>query len=291
LRMRSEIERLRTPTEESLQFRVRLIGDDSVQADALADFILERCTDRRPFSRRPATPAEKDALEASVGTRHRIIWFEGPKRRSMARLMFDSSKIRLTIPEAYAVHREVIEWHARTSETKIPDQAVGLDPLGLVLMRWAMQSWLRTRILGSYFGGTLLPRLQLELMPGMRCAAHFLICAMAPANGVDDYLRAGAAVQRFWLTAERLGLRHQPEMTPLIFAGYAREGRRFTDVSSAVERAHWVARRLTVLAGREAAETAVWMGRIGVGSRPSARSLRRPLSDLLILPRAPLEIG
>jgi hypothetical protein len=176
----------------------------------------------------------------------------------------------------------VIEWHTRTSETKIPDQAVGLDPLGLLLMRWAMRSWRRTRILGNYFGGTILPRLQLELIPGIRCAAHFLICAAAPPKRADDYLEAGAAVQRFWLTTERLGLRHQPEMTPLIFAGYAREGRRFTVLPLGFERAQRIQRRLTELAGREAAETAVWMGRIGAGSRPSARSLRRPLSDLLI---------
>ena len=95
-------------------------------------------------------------------------------------------------------------------------------------MRWAMQDWRRVEFLNTYLGGTLAPRIQLDFVPALACAAHFLVVAnMHPAR-VDDYIAAGGAMQRFWLTGTRLGLHLQPEMTPLIFSMYAREGRRFS---------------------------------------------------------------
>ena len=282
LSMRAEIERLPTPTEEKLQFSLKLVEDESSQPSPLIPFIETRCTNRRPYSRRPLTAEQKATLEASIGKSHSILWLEDAMRWELAKLMFQSARIRLRIREAYDVHASVIEWNARFSETKVPDQAVGLDPVGLALMRWAMKSWNRTHILSTYFGGTLLPRLQLELLPALGCAAHVLICAKAPAVGVDDSVRVGEAVQRFWLTAERLALRHQPEMTPLIFARYHREGRGFSTNARASEQAGQVRQRLAALAGETSAANAVWMGRVGAGNPPQARSLRRPLASLLM---------
>jgi len=55
---------------------------------------------------------------------------------------------------------------------------------------------------------------------GPRMRRHVVAGGPATAAGIDDHVQAGAAVQRLWLTATGLGLQHQPEMTPLIFAGY-----------------------------------------------------------------------
>lgn len=280
LGMHADVERLQTPTEEALQFRLQLVDDRSVKPSELIPYITSRCTNRRPFSRQPLSAAEKSSLEASVGAAHEVLWFEGKRRFDIARLMYRSAAIRLTIPEAYQVHRDVIEWHATTSDTRIPDQAVGLDPIGLALMRWAMRSWTRTHVLSTYFGGTLLPRLQLELLPGLGCAAHILICARNAPRGVDDYLNAGEAVQRMWLTAESLGLQHQPEITPLIFADYARTRRAFSEVPNSMDRADAVRRGIETICGVDAARRAVWLGRTGRASAPVARSLRRRLADL-----------
>lgn len=279
LGMRAEILRVPTSSDENLQYAVQLVPDESVAPSALCPFIETRCTHRRPYSRQPLTAEQKAALEASVAPEYSVLWLEGASRWAMAKLLFESARIRLTIKEAFDVHAGVIEWHARTSETKIPDQAVGLDPVTLAIMRWAMRSWRRTRILSTYFAGTLLPRLQLDLLPALGCAAHVVICASAPARQVDDYIRAGSAVQRFWLTAERMGLRHQPEMTPLIFAGYHREGRPFSAHPRAFE---WAGRLHVALDSQlgDAAPRAVWMGRIGVGKTPESRSVRRSLAEL-----------
>ena len=56
-----------------------------------------------------------------------------------------SAKIRLTIPEAYDVHRRMIEWDARYSHDRIPDQALGTDALSVKSMRWVLESWPRVQ--------------------------------------------------------------------------------------------------------------------------------------------------
>ena len=50
------------------------------------------------------------------------------------------AKLRLTLPEAYLTHRDVIQWHARHSDDRVPDQALGVDPLTTRLMQFVMAS-------------------------------------------------------------------------------------------------------------------------------------------------------
>jgi hypothetical protein len=89
-------------------------------------------------------------------------------------------------------------------------------------------------------------------------------------------------MQRFWLTATHLGLQFQPEMTPLIFASYIRAGIPFTRKRRSLENARRLTSQLDDLIGREASECAVYMGRIGYGPVPAARSVRLPLERLII---------
>jgi hypothetical protein len=281
LGLRAAVRRLQS-REEAPAFDLLLQDDAAMQPSPLLPFIEKRCTNRRPYSRRPLTAGEKAALQDSLGPGFDALWLEGSQRLDVARLLFASARIRLTIPEAYEVHRSVIEWRSRFSETRIPDRAIGLDPVGLALMRWAMRSWPRTRFVGRYLGGTLLPRLQLEFLPALGCAAHCVIVADTPPAGIDDYVAAGAAVQRFWLTATRLGLQHQPEMTPLIFAGYSRNATVFTREPGAESLAAAVNARLCALLSERNVVRAVWMGRLGAAAPPTARSLRRPLRELVV---------
>lgn len=259
-----------------------VFSDDALAPDPLATQIRIRSVQRRPLRTRPLTPLEKDELERAVGVGHRIVWFEGVRARwACARLLFRNAHLRLTMPEAYEVHRGVIEWNARESDDRVPDQALGADAVSLKLMRIAMQSWQRVAFANKYLAGTWLPRLQMDLIPAMACAAHLVIVAERSPKGIDDFVEAGKAVQRAWLAATGLGLWHQPEMTPLIFARYARTGVTFTKTAAIQARAAGLEARLRALLGNDA-EKAVWMGRIGAGSAPYARSTRRALADLII---------
>ena len=146
-------------------------------------------------------------------------------------------------------------------------------------MKWAMVSWKRMSTINTLMG-TWAPRLQMDLVPGLACAAHFVLKAKKQPASIDDYVEAGRAVQRFWLTLTARGLHMQPEMTPLIFSKYVRDARAFTGTA----RLHAPARRLQAQAHQllfTGAHFPVYMGRLGSGKAPAARSERLPLEQLL----------
>ena len=266
-------------------FDVRLVDSPGMLPDPLAVFLPQRSVQRRRLSTRSLRASEKAALAASLPPGYDVQWFEGARARlACARLMFDNAKLRLTMPEAHKVHRDVIEWGARFSADRIPDQALGVDPMTARLMRWIMQSWRRVDFFNTWLAGTLAPRLQMDLLPGLSCGAHFALLAEAPARHIDDYVAAGRAMQRFWLTATQLGLQLQPELTPLIFARYVRERRTFSRTDGMQEMAQELAGQCQAVLGAAAFDRAVFLGRIGAGPAASARSLRRPLRELIVAP-------
>jgi molybdopterin/thiamine biosynthesis adenylyltransferase/nitroreductase len=249
----------------------------------LATSITSRSVQRRALKTTPISTQHKQALASALGAGFSVKWFEGNQsRRKIAALLFKSAKIRLTMPEAYQVHRSIIQWNARFSEDKVPDQAIGMDPVALKMMRWALQSWQRVRMLNRYFAGTWLPRIQLDWVPAMACGAHFVICADKPAQTIADYIQIGRALQRFWLTATHLGIQLQPEMTPLIFASYVHNDQRFSKTPEIWNQAVHLEQEARTLLGADTLKHAGFMGRVGYGNSAQARSLRLPLSRLLI---------
>jgi hypothetical protein len=277
----AQVLRRRETLDSRPTFDVRLVPVPGLEASDLIPWIPKRAVQRRPLRTRPLASTEKDALERSLPREFEVLWLEGVRARwSMARLLFANAKIRLTIPEAYEVHRRVIAWRTRYSHDRIPDQAVGLDPIATRLMGWVMQDWRRVRFVNRFLAGTLMPRIQLDFIPALACAAHVALLAPRPPQTIDDFVAAGAAVQRFWLTATKVGLLHQPEMTPLIFSGYAREGRVFSSAPGAQAAAARMAAGLERLIGTDRLARAVWMGRIGAGAPATSRSLRLSLEQL-----------
>ena len=268
-------------TEAHSRFHVKLARSDSVTQDPLHAFIEQRTVQRRPY--RPTRLSAKDmaALESALPKGFRVQWFSSlTSRIDVAILMFRNAGVRLTMPEAYEEHRKVIDWGKRFSIDRIPDQALAVDPLLRHVMRWAMQSWRRVDRLNRYAAGTWMPRIEMDLLPGIFSGAHFVLHAPQPLTCIDDYISAGRAMQRFWLKATQIALQLQPETTPLIFAEYLRDGVHFTESARVLKRAHKAYRHLQRLLG-ENEETAFFFGRVGYGRKPRARSLRRPMISLL----------
>lgn len=267
-----------TPT-----FDLRFRADPDRTADPLAQFITIRSVQRRAMSTRALTISQKKSLHDAIGPGFDVVWLEGTANRvRTARLMFRNAKLRLTLPEAYRTHATVIQWKARFSEDRVPDQALGVDPLTSRLMQWIMQSWQRVSFFNKYLGGTVAPRIQMDFIPGIACAAHFVIVANRPPASISDYVAGGRAVQRFWLAAAALGLQLQPELTPLIFSRYARESTVFSASPDLNAKGPEVARQLDELVGAKVARASVFMGRIGNGPAAASRSIRRPIAQLMM---------
>jgi hypothetical protein len=144
-----------------------------------------------------------------------------------------------------------------------------------------MVSWARIDRLNRWTG-TLMPRIALDFFPGIFCSAQIALIADREPASLADRIAAGRAAQRLWLTAATLGLQMQPQYTPLVFARYAREGRPFTTDARARGEALGVATQLEAMLGEGAAKRAVWLARIGPARPVAGRSLRLPLSTLIV---------
>jgi len=280
--LQAHVSRHAEAPEQHPRFSIELLPGPHQAADPLADMLQRRSVQRRPLSRRPLSALERTALAVALPQGYQVHWLEGRARRQAAWLMFDNARLRLTMPEAWQVHRSVIEWGSRYSIDRIPAQALGVDPATAKLMHWIMQRWQRVEFFNRWLAGTLMPRLQMDLLPGLACAAHFVLYAERRPQRIDDFIDAGRAMQRFWLTATSLGLQLQPELTPLIFARYVRDGRVFSGTPGMQEQAAALSRRGASLVGADVWEQAVFMGRLGAGPEPTSRSLRLPLHSLLI---------
>lgn len=281
--------RTNDPDEEHPLYDVYFLEDSTILRDPLLPFIESRCVNRRPLGRVPLTPEEKGLLlksmshTASLPSFYRILWLENfSAKLSMARITQASGKLRLVIPEAYPVHRAVIEWNARYSIDRIPDQALGLSFSILPLMCWIMGRWERVQFFNRFLGGTLIPRLELDILPSLACSAHFVLLAPVPPQTLTDYVDAGRALCRFWLGVTAQGLQFQPEMTPLIFRSYVLRNTSFSRSPSSFDQARKISLALERLIGKDQADRAVFMGRVGRGNPPISRSLRLPLPSLLI---------
>jgi nitroreductase len=283
--LRADITRRALPPAEEARpiFDVHFVPDATVQPSPLLGAITVRSVQRRAMRSTPLTAAQKQALAEALGPGFTLHWLESfGTRLAAARLMYDNARLRLTMPEAYEVHRRIIDWGKTHSEDKVPDQALGVDKATLKLMKWAMVSWQRLATMNALMG-TWAPRLQMDLLPGIACSAHVSIEAAREPRTIDDYVAAGRAVQRFWLALTAQGYFMQPEMTPLIFARYAANDTPFTTVGKLREDARALQQRTRALFFRGSGFP-VFIGRVGAGPAPAARSLRKPLAQLMYRP-------
>ena len=206
-------------------------------------------------------------------------------RRMISHLNGRATDIRLRIREAFEVHRRVIDWDRLRSPTGIPCRALGLNGATLKLMRWMMRDWKRAQMMNGLPGGTFLARYQMDYRPGRACSAHFMIGwkdAPDPEDRIPAIIRAGMAIQRFRLTATKLGLAIQPSLATLIFGHYGQHGQAFTEDQAIRAKAAELAAALGQL-GLGDLDRWLFMGRIGFPSvaQTGPRSIRRPLSELM----------
>lgn len=258
--------------------------------DPLCDFVDVRSVDRRPYRLRPLNLRQKQALTESLGEEFLVRWCEGTAQRwQVSRVNSAACHLRLRLRETNLVHQRIIDWDQAYSPDRVPVLAIGASALSRPVMRWALADIRRVEFMGRVPGGTLASQWEMEILPGMFCAGHFLLLRRtAPAAADRDAatIRAGQALQRFWLTATRLGLVLHPAIATLCFAHYGREGIPFSADATALPQARQIARQFARLCAEHDAEPedVVFMGRLGTPrTRPlRSRSIRRPLAELMV---------
>lgn len=268
-------------------YDVHFSAQPDLPPDPLFPFIEKRVVQRRPMRTTPLTAAQRAAIQEAAGDALTVHYFESlSDRLKVASLLWHNAQIRLTCPEAFPVHKEVIEWRARFSEERIPEQAVGVDPLTARLMEWVMRSWERVHFFNRYLLGTVVPRIQLDFLPAVFCAAHLLLRPSNRPSGLEDWVRLGMRLQRIWLTVAKEGLHLQPQLTPVIFRWYARANRSFSSVAALFENAQALSQVFERLAQCGPDDPFFFFCRVGVSSPPWSRSLRLPRQRLMQQPNA-----
>jgi molybdopterin/thiamine biosynthesis adenylyltransferase/nitroreductase len=257
--------------------------DDSVTADRLSGFLPLRSVDRNRYRRRPLAAREKADLERVLDGKLLLDWHESRAARwRIARLSAAATDIRLRAREAFEPLRRAVDWDRRYSPTGIPAAALGLPSPTLRLMRWSMASWARMQLMNR-LGGTVSAALQVDYLPALSSSGFFVMRSAEVLHIGDAVaaLRAGAAIQRFWLEATRLGLVMQPAIATLIFADYGARGVTFTEDATLQAKAVRLAEAFRADLGVEPQQV-VFMGRIGEPRRRAgmARSVRLPLAAL-----------
>jgi nitroreductase len=267
------------------RIQVELRDDAEAAAHPLFPLIERRSVDRRPYQMTPLSAAQRQALAAAVGPEFPLEWHEGlSDRRKIAALTRLATDIRLRIPETFAIHNHVVDWKRDYSPDGIPARALGLDAMTLKIMRWTLAKRQRTEM-ANRMGSPFFAGLQMDFLPGIFSAAYFSFRlrprAAQPAEAVRQLLRAGQAVQRFWLTATQLGLVMQPCLAALAFAHYGAADEAFTVSQAERRKAAVLARR--VEKDLPDPKSLVFLGRIGapVAAKQDSRSLRVPLAELV----------
>lgn len=270
------------PEWRKIEYKVKFSDAPGLGTDPLAPFIESRSVQRRPMSMKPLSKEQRQAIMVAAGEHFEVQLFERfSERKRIAGLLWDNAHIRLTCPEAFPVHQSIIEWGAQFSKDRIPEQAVGVDPVTAKLMRWVMHSWQRVDFFNRYLMGTIGPRIQLDYVPALMCAAHVLLKPRAAPSRLEDWVALGAAMQRVWLTVSSLGLHLQPEMTPVIFRWYSQANRQFSSNSVFKEKSSSLARQFEAIAGTIPDQHFGFFCRVGLSEAPKSRSLRLALIDLI----------
>ena len=268
----------------SVVFDIEFPVSPGLTEDPLAKWIEQRSVDRRPYRMQALAEAEKRVLQSAVGSVFQIRWFETlAEKWAITRLNARATWLRLSIPETFAIHQRIIDWDNRLSPDRVPAAAVGLDPMTRRLMQWALRDWQRAAFLNRYLAGPLTPVIEMDVLPGLRCAAHFAFtCPQLLSTRDNKLIAVGQALQRCWLTCTSLGLAMQPAFATLAFAYYGEQTADFSTQPGAARKAKTIAHELGAIFGL-ISEQVPFLGRIGrpLEPLPSSRSTRRELSTLM----------
>ena len=253
-----------------------------------------RTTQRKRMGTRALTSDELAAFHKVLPKGYGLVWKSNKKERlAIAKLLFGNGYTRLSMPEGFRVHSQIIEFtprkHDRSTEQnqnnefskdRLPAKSLGVGPVTLALTKWSLKSWPRLSFLSKYLGGTLLPRFLMDFLPAYHSSAIFALTAPQQATTDMDYINAGRALQRLWLQASVMQLGFQPCHTPVIFSEYQRRGVKFTDTRETITNAEKMEALYQEIFGAAVCERIVYMARVGRSEVPQSRSVRLGLNEL-----------
>lgn len=252
------------------------------------DLVQARCTNRRLGTGAPLGAGEVARLGAAAARRGAHLELVGPgplpggaaALARVAAMVGEAERVRCLCA---ALHGELVA-ELRWSATEAAARGDGIDVATLelsaaeltgvrLIARPEVAAFLRAEDRGRALAGGR-TRAQIE-------SASAVGLLSVASDRPEDWLRAGRAMQRVWLEATRLGLGLQPVGVVLYMWHMldAPAGAVFTPRERAVLAAQQA--ELAALFPGSRGRVAAMLFRLARSPRPGARSLRRPLGEIL----------
>lgn len=269
------------PTEAGPVCEIRFARDPSRPVDALAAYVVQRVTNRKPG---PPSPLERDVVtalldEADTAGAQLQLCEDRSTLTALGEVIGRGERQRLLNRQMHGEMMSELRWTAdEVVQTRdgLDLQTLEMTDTDLAGMR-LVSDWSVMEAVRSIDAGQGL------LKPSTRAVDTGSAMGLLTIDGVGvyDYFRAGRAMQRVWLRATALGLAFQP-MTALLYM-FARVERGAGEGLS--EAAIAELRRLRARFG-EIFDVGPNRGlamlfRLAVAEPPTARSLRRRVDDVL----------
>lgn len=257
----------------------------SAPRDPLSGWLDKRCTNRRRVhGEAPSAEALGAVADAAAERGGRVLWAGSPDAiEALANMLAEGDRLRFL---HQTMHRELIE-ELRWSSDEAAQTRDGLDVATLELTPGEraglglIRHWRAMRVLGGLGAGGELGKLSRK---AMRCAGAVGLVTV-PKRAGGSFFAGGQAVQRAWLAATAAGLAFQP-MSAITYVWLRIHGG--GDGLLPEHQAGYEALRATfeqVFAVADGWQD-IMMFRVFRGPPPSARSLRRPLQDVLTIERS-----
>lgn len=255
-----------------------LAKDPSVGLDPLAPYISARISNRKPYRKDPLVPAERSALMAAPAASHGdFALIETSEEISrLGRVGSTNEEVMLTNRSLHQFFFSHVSWTKEEDEEKKVGfyiKTLELPPPAQVMFR-IFRHWSVMRFLGAIGFNRIVARQN----GATNAAAAAIGALMIKSTDPLDFVKAGRAIERLWLTATSLGLSLQP-LTGVLFLKLkidAGEDAIFSPRErKLVIAAYQEASRICRADGKHIA----FLFRIGCGDAPSAHAVRFPLSE------------
>ncbi len=254
----------------------------------MATFLHSRSSNRRMGSPTAIDPEVLQALARSVereGAKLRVITERGAIGEC-SDLLAASDRLRFLIPDVHDQMLSELRWPGRDAlEEGLDVRTLEMDAGGYAAMELLGRSDVIGHLADWRAGSVLGMRTKVAVQ-----TSSALAVVTVPRADPTWYVRGGAAMERFWLSAEMQGLAVQPAAPVFIYAVDEIDLRNLTG-DRYLDEAHSLSERFNDFWGLADGETAIMLLRVFHAPPPSVHSVRLPMADVLSRePRSPSTI-
>jgi hypothetical protein len=195
---------------------------------------------------------------------------------NLAALLAECDRLRFIIPRIHSEMTGELRWPGRDGlEEGLDVRTLEMEMSSLGVMELLLRTDVVSHLAEWRAGQALGFRTHLSVG-----SSSAMAIVTVPRSDPMWYVRGGAAMEQFWLAAEKEGLAIQP-VSPLFI--YANDERELLEIGGErhLDEMHRLQRRLREMLALEDGETMVMVMRVLHASPPAVHSIRRPLAQVL----------